>query len=92
MFMGRTFGVPHRAVKDTHLMGHFIPKETMMVVNIPSVLMDKKVWGDPENFRPERFLKNGKVVIPDEYLPFGSGNLSHLFSRCTYAFLMPKSN
>lgn len=73
MFMGRTFGVPHRAVKDTYLMGHFIPKETMMIVNIPSVLMDKKVWGDPENFRPERFIKDGKVVIPDEYLPFGYG-------------------
>lgn len=83
MFMGRTFGVPHRAVKDTHFMGHFIPKETMMIVNIPSVLMDKQVWGDPENFRPERFIHDGKVVIPDQYLPFGYGKYSVLTGHAT---------
>jgi len=46
----------------------------MLVPNISSVLMDKTVWGDPEEFRPDRFIDdNGKVFIPDQYLPFGFG-------------------
>lgn len=26
MFMGRTMNIPHRALKDTYIMGHKIPK------------------------------------------------------------------
>ena len=36
--------------------------------------MDKRIWGDPEIFRPERFLDaEGKVFIPEQYTPFGFG-------------------
>jgi methyl farnesoate epoxidase/farnesoate epoxidase len=38
--------------------------------------MDKKYWGDPEAFRPERFLdSNGKFVKPERVIPFGFGKL-----------------
>nr|CAD7450965.1 unnamed protein product [Timema bartmani] len=74
MFMGRTFSIPHRAVKDTTLQGYNIPKDTMVICNFNGTLMNKTFWGDPENFRPERFLdEDGKVVIPDYYTPFGFG-------------------
>nr|CAD7588588.1 unnamed protein product [Timema genevievae] len=74
MFMGRTFSIPHRAVKDTTLQGYNIPKDTMVICNFNGTLMNKMFWGDPENFRPERFLdEDGKVVIPDYYTPFGFG-------------------
>nr|CAD7426505.1 unnamed protein product [Timema monikensis] len=74
MFMGRTFSIPHRAVKDTTLQGYSIPKDTMVICNFNGTLMNKTFWGDPENFRPERFLdEEGKVVIPDYYTPFGFG-------------------
>nr|CAD7398393.1 unnamed protein product [Timema poppensis] len=33
MFMGRTFSIPHRAVKDTTLQGYSIPKDTMVICN-----------------------------------------------------------
>jgi hypothetical protein len=26
MFMGRTFSIPHRALKDSELLGYYIPK------------------------------------------------------------------
>lgn len=46
----------------------------MVIANFNAVLMDKKFWDDPEDFRPERFIDTeGKVHVPDNYLPFGFG-------------------
>ncbi|KAK7864643.1 hypothetical protein R5R35_012415 [Gryllus longicercus] len=74
MFMGRTFSIPHRALKDTTIQGYNIPKDTMVICNFHCTLMDKTFWGDPEAFRPERFIDSqGKVFIPDMYTPFGLG-------------------
>ncbi|KAG8223771.1 hypothetical protein J437_LFUL001491 [Ladona fulva] len=40
---------------------------------------DPKIWGDPFNFRPERFLdSNGKFVKHAALLPFGAGKRSCL--------------
>lgn len=45
----------------------------MLVLNYYSICMDES-WGDPENFRPERFLDdNGNVFIPKTYFPFSMG-------------------
>ncbi|KAI5729980.1 hypothetical protein M8J76_008667 [Diaphorina citri] len=74
VFMGRTFSIPHRALRDTTLQGYFIPKDTMIIANFNGVLMDKEFWHDPEVFRPERFLNDkGAIQVPDQYLPFGAG-------------------
>ncbi|KAK3764223.1 hypothetical protein RRG08_044149 [Elysia crispata] len=44
------------------------------MVNLDSVLRDEKVWGDPEVFRPDRFLdENGSVVAKKEFVPFSIG-------------------
>ncbi|KAJ9580644.1 hypothetical protein L9F63_024179 [Diploptera punctata] len=74
VFMGKTFSIPHRALKDTELQGYNIPKDTMVICNFSGTLMDKEFWGDPEVFRPDRFIDaEGKVVIPEQYTPFGYG-------------------
>ncbi|XP_067003245.1 probable cytochrome P450 303a1 [Anabrus simplex] len=74
MFMGRGFGVPHRTLKDTELQGYHIPKDTMILCNFHITLMDKKTWGDPEAFRPDRFLdEEGKLSVPEQFTPFGLG-------------------
>lgn len=45
-----------------------------MLFSIYSVHMDKEYWGDPEVFRPERFLnKEGKIIYDDRILTFGFG-------------------
>lgn len=38
--------------------------------------MSEKLWDEPEKFKPERFIKNGKVQKPDYFLPFGGGKRS----------------
>ncbi|XP_065199572.1 probable cytochrome P450 303a1 [Planococcus citri] len=74
VFMGRTFSIPHRALRDTTLQGYHIPKDTMVIANFNGVLMNKRFWDDPEVFRPDRFIDaEGKVFVPDNYLPFGYG-------------------
>ncbi|KAG8240025.1 hypothetical protein J437_LFUL016411 [Ladona fulva] len=74
LFASKTFGLAHRALSDAWLQGHFIPKDTMILINYESFLCDKEKWTDPEEFRPERFVDaSGKVNIPSYYLPFGLG-------------------
>lgn len=44
------------------------------MLNIAHVHHDPKLWGDPENFRPERFLTENRTLIkPDYLIPFGLG-------------------
>ena len=43
--------------------------------NIWAIHMDKEAWGDPEVFRPERFLKEDGTMGPriSSWLPFSTG-------------------
>jgi cytochrome P450 len=67
--------VPHRAMIDTKLGGYDIPKDTAVYASLYALHMSEEVWGDPENFRPERFLdsKGQLCLINDKSLPFGAG-------------------
>lgn len=49
-------GVPHRVLHDVTFKGVFYPKDTTVVINLGHIHTDPKLWGDPDNFRPERFL------------------------------------
>ncbi|KDR03601.1 putative cytochrome P450 304a1 [Zootermopsis nevadensis] len=64
----------HRATEDTELGGYNIPKDTIMIVNLWSFHNDPDFWGDPEAFRPERFLdERGQLLKKDYSLPFSAG-------------------
>ncbi|XP_068631064.1 probable cytochrome P450 304a1 [Battus philenor] len=67
-------GVSHRATSDTKLDGYDIPEDTMINLNFVTLHMSKEIWGDPENFRPERFIEDGQLQLSkDKTLPFGAG-------------------
>ncbi|XP_072175939.1 cytochrome P450 2J2-like [Diadema setosum] len=68
-------GVPHRATADMKIKDYDIPKGTNIGMNILYIHHDPKVWGDPEVFRPERFLsEDGKSFVKhDAFMPFGAG-------------------
>ncbi|XP_046395022.1 methyl farnesoate epoxidase-like isoform X2 [Ischnura elegans] len=69
--------VPHSplyAEKDVEFRGYIIPKKSRVILNLYAVHHDPKIWGDPHNFRPERFLDdNGRVTKHEALIPFGAG-------------------
>nr|ABQ53137.1 cytochrome P450 1A2 [Enhydra lutris] len=57
------FTIPHSTTRDTTLKGFYIPKERCVFVNQWQVNHDRKVWGDPSEFRPERLLTADGTAI-----------------------------
>ncbi|KAL3847907.1 hypothetical protein ACJMK2_018798 [Sinanodonta woodiana] len=69
-----TVSLPHTCKVDTTLRGFDIPKGTILLPDIDSVLFDPAIWGDPEEFRPERFIgEDGNLLNPEEFIPFFTG-------------------
>lgn len=74
LFAGRAFLAPRRAMKDSTLNGYFIPKGTLIQGNSRGTLLNEEAgWKNPKTFDPERFMKDGALNIPDNYIPFGLG-------------------
>ncbi|XP_017769406.1 PREDICTED: probable cytochrome P450 304a1 [Nicrophorus vespilloides] len=98
-------GLTRTSTADTTLGGYFIPKGTVVMTNVHSAHNDPKVWGDPENFRPERWIEaDGTLTKKDQTLGFGAGkrvcggetfarHTMFLFLSCllqNFTFLPPK--
>lgn len=59
----------------------------MVIANFAALLNDDGVWDNPERFWPERFIGcDGKLIVPDEYLPFGYGNKSIVYYLCIFIY------
>ncbi|XP_045651150.1 cytochrome P450 1A2 isoform X1 [Ursus americanus] len=71
------FTIPHSTTRDTTLKGFYIPKERCVFINQWQVNHDQKVWGDPSEFRPERFLTaDGTAInktLSEKIMIFGMG-------------------
>uniref|UniRef100_A0A2K5KM38 Cytochrome P450 2E1 n=1 Tax=Cercocebus atys TaxID=9531 RepID=A0A2K5KM38_CERAT len=66
--------LPHEATRDTIFRGYIIPKGTVIVPTLDSVLYDNQEFPDPEKFKPEHFLdENGKFKYSDYFKPFSAG-------------------
>ncbi|KAI3760275.1 hypothetical protein L1987_50668 [Smallanthus sonchifolius] len=68
---------PHQAIEDCDIGGYHTAKGTRLIVNIWKLHHDPQVWSDPDEFRPERFLKEHSNISYQgqnfEYIPFSSG-------------------
>lgn len=66
--------IGRKAVETCKLGDYIIPKGTDVMMNVYSANMDKTFWGDPEIFRPERFIDgNGENVNLEKIASFGFG-------------------
>ncbi|XP_034390350.1 cytochrome P450 2F2-like [Cyclopterus lumpus] len=64
----------HCTTKDTELMGYSIPKGTLIIPNLSSVLNEEGQWKFPNEFNPENFLNDqGEFVKPEAFMPFSAG-------------------
>ncbi|XP_033997062.1 cytochrome P450 2D15-like [Trematomus bernacchii] len=65
----------HCTSKDTQLMGYSIPKGTIIIPNLSSVLKEEGQWKSPHEFNPENFLNDrGEFVKPEAFVPFSTGH------------------
>ncbi|KAF9044314.1 cytochrome P450 [Panaeolus papilionaceus] len=51
----------HSVSEDDEFNGYFIPKGTIVMGNAWAILHDPDVFENPEEFIPERYLKDGKI-------------------------------
>lgn len=63
------------AIHDTHVGAHFIPSGTVAMVNMWAITHDEKIWADPDEFNPDRFVKEDVPIMGSDLrlAPFGSG-------------------
>ncbi|EKM54589.1 uncharacterized protein PHACADRAFT_146690 [Phanerochaete carnosa HHB-10118-sp] len=66
------FGLPHSSIADDVYRGMFIPKGTTVLANGTAMSMDDKVYDNPAEFRPERFLPPQSEPLPVN-ISFGWG-------------------
>ena len=75
-------GLFKKTLSNVVLDGYLIPKDTMVVTNIYDAHFDEGYWGDPQVFRPERWLTvnaesdKAMVVKHDSFFPFLAGKRS----------------
>nr|VWO96834.1 N/A [Ganoderma boninense] len=69
-------GISHRTLVDDEFRGYFIPAGTVLTANIWACMHDPETFEDPDEFRPERFIRDGKLDLsicdPSAFI-FGSG-------------------
>ncbi|XP_067090104.1 cytochrome P450 2F2-like [Osmerus mordax] len=64
----------HCTTRDTELMGYSIPKGTLVIPNLSSVLNEVGQWKFPNEFNPENFLNDqGEIQKNESFMPFSVG-------------------
>ncbi|XWS76055.1 hypothetical protein CRYUN_Cryun01aG0144500 [Craigia yunnanensis] len=72
--------VPHEAREDCSISGYHVQKGTRVIVNLWKMHRDPRIWSNPDEFQPERFLtSHANVDVMGQHfelIPFGSGRRS----------------
>ena len=68
------------AMEDCNVGGYYVPKGTRLIINIWKQQRDPRVWSNPFEFKPERFMTtHANVDVRGqnfEYITFSSGRRS----------------
>ena len=58
--------VPHRVSKDVNFEGYYVTKDSVILPNHWFIHHDPKLWHEPWEFRPARFLDDAGKLLPPE--------------------------
>uniref|UniRef100_A0A803M0P6 Cytochrome P450 n=1 Tax=Chenopodium quinoa TaxID=63459 RepID=A0A803M0P6_CHEQI len=63
------------SIHDTHVGPHFVPAGTTAMVNMYAITHDEKIWSNPNEFKPERFMEEDVPIMGSDLrlAPFGAG-------------------
>ncbi|PPQ66787.1 hypothetical protein CVT24_008696 [Panaeolus cyanescens] len=81
--------VPHMLTEDDVYKGYFIPKGSVIIGNSWAMLQNERDYPEPSVFKPERFLKNGKLnpyVRDPALMAFGFGRRYVVFPEMLTVF------
>ncbi|KAI0352608.1 CyP450 monooxygenase [Trametes cingulata] len=53
--------IPHYTMEEDEVQGYFIPARTVLIPNVWAILHDPEAYDSPDEFRPERFIRDGKL-------------------------------
>ncbi|CAI5692811.1 cytochrome P450 2F3 [Oreochromis niloticus] len=66
--------LPHYTLNDISFRGYTIPKDTVIIPLLHSVLKEEKQWATPRSFNPQHFLdNNGSFKKSPAFMPFSAG-------------------
>ena len=69
-------GLWHAVAEDVELEGYLLPKGTQVIFSSYAVHMDPEYFDQPHEFKPERFIKDGRFVRDERVMSFGIGKRS----------------
>lgn len=73
--------LPHLCIGNTELEGYLIKKGSVVIASLTAVMYNPQNFPEPESFKPERFLADGKFQKNPLVCPFSVGLRSCLGKR-----------
>ena len=66
-------GALHVTEKNTTLYNYTIPKDTVIISNLYTCHTDPNLWESPQEFRPERWIRDGRFQQNKHFISFSTG-------------------